>query len=259
MKTAHKFTLCVFLFISFLIFINLINCHPFHEHSNSIRDSPNELKKCAILTLDQIISYPNNYTYSLSPLFDNRYFGSNMFELNITQINGSISTEIKIEIGQYLNITANSELSNFTIAKQEWINLTGLGDSGVVNLTVFDINVAGEIPKRTDTYKIVTTKAAGNLLTLLTYIDNKSLHNAHHAQLAVWAVSDGPDMIPAGFIYNNTEVDWANAILANAGLSLTIPYMPTIPGFNGIFLIVGFGLGLLTILFFKLRRRDLNG
>ena len=258
LKRPYKFVFCLVILASTLLISCLLLNHLFNGRSSEIPSINGQLRTKAIITLDQLLTYPGNYTYSITPLFTDRYFGSNVFELNITQINGS-ATEIKIEIGQYLNITLNSDLSNFTVAKEEWVNTTGLGFSGVLNLTVFDINVAGEVPQSTDAYKIVSTKATGNLLTLLNYIDNNSLHNAHHAQLAIWAVSDGPNMIPSGFIYNNTEVDWANAILAGAGISLTIPYMPTIPGFNPIFLLLGLGLVLFPAVIFKMRRREIHG
>ncbi len=258
LKRPYKFVFCLFILASTILISCFLFIHPFNGRSSETPSLNGQLRTNAVITLDQLLTYPSNYTYSITPLFDDRYFGSNVFELNITQINGS-ATEIKTEIGQYLNITLNSDLSNFTVAEEVWLNTTGLGFSGVINLTVFDVNVAGEVPQRTDGYKIVSTKATGDLLTLLNYIDNQSLHNAHYAQLAVWAVSDGPDMIPSGFIYNNTEVAWANAVLAGAGLSLTIPDIPTIPGFNPIFLILGLGIVLFPALIFKMRRSEFHG
>jgi len=258
LRQLHKLVFCLAILASTILISTCLTIPSLNRRSNEGWDLNAELGTNAIITLDELLTYSGNYTYSVTPLFSDRYFGSNVFELNITQINGS-ATEIKIEIGQYLNITLNSDLSNFTIAKEEWLNTTGLGFSGVLNLTVFDINVAGEVPQPTDAYKIVATKATGDLLTLLNYIDNYSLYNAHHAQLAVWAVSDGPNMIPSGFIYNNTEVDWANAILAGAGIILTIPYIPTIPGFNPIFLLLGLGLVLFPAFLLKMRRREFHG
>lgn len=226
--------------------------------SSEIQGSDHQLRTSAIITLDQILASPDNFTYILNPISDDRYFGFNVFELNITQTNGT-ATEIKIEVGQYLN-TTDSELQNFTVAKQEWINLTGPGNSNVTNLAVFCINVRGDVPQRTDNYLVVPTKATGNLLTLLNYIDNQLLHNFHYAQLAVWAVTDGPSQIPSGYIYNDTEVDWANALLIAAGITgLEIPYLPAIPGFNFWLIIPCFSFVLLPFFIKRMKKRRYYG
>lgn len=253
MKINHKFVLCIVLVASSIIFsCSLIN-PPLKKYSREICDSGFQLRTSANLTLDEILAYPSNFTYSLKPLTDVRYFGSNVFELNITQTNGT-ATSIKIEIGQFIN-TTKSELQNMTIAKQEWINLSGAGDSKVVNLTVFCINVQGEVPQRSDNYFIVSQNATGDLALVLIYINANSLFNYHYAQLAVWAASDGPNQIPSGYIYNNTEVAWANALLAAAGTSLIIPDVPIIPGFDSWFLLLGVGFVLIPYIGLRKRRR----
>ncbi len=250
MKYLLKFHKTIFIY--FVLLFSLfsyfyVSNHPSDTNVNAIQHPNHQIRTKTVITLDNITNYPSNFTYSLKPSYTDRYFGSNIFELNITQTNGT-STEIKIEVGQFLN-TTHSELQNFTIAKQEWLNLTGPGSSGVVNLTVFCIDVDGEVPKRTDSYKIVTTKANGKLLTLLTYIDNQSLHDFHYAQLVVWAVTDGPDQIPSGYIYDNNEVDLANALLRAAGIDdITIPYLPTFETWYLWFVIAP--MGLLVLLYF---------
>ncbi len=256
MKTTPKLIFCIIVLSSAVFCYCFMQADLNNGYSMDILDANNKLGLRSVITLDQLLSYPDNFTYSLTTLYNDRYFGADMFQLNITQTNGT-ATEIQIEVGQFLN-TTKSDLQNMTVAKQEWVNLTGAGDSKVVNITVFCITVQGEVPPWNENYFIVAKKASGNLSLLLNYIANNSLYNFHYAQLAVWALSDGPQNIPAGYIYNDTEVDWVNNLLTAIGLGADymIPYLPRIPGFNGWILLSSIGIILLPYCVLRLRRRD---
>ena len=173
-----------------------------------------------------------NLTYSILPLYDDRYFGTDILNLTIVKSAGA-ALDIIIPIGQILNTTKEG-VQNMTIAQQEIINMSSGAETISINLTVYCINIREQVPKRSsfDNYTISSMSADTNLTQLLNYINASVLFDLHYSQLAVWAVTDGPDQIPAGYIYNNTEVAWANLLLAAAGIFLTIPDMPTILGFQ---------------------------
>lgn len=190
--------------------------------------NPQSLMTSAI-PLNQVPNHPN-LTYSLRPIYNDRYFGSGIFNLTITKIQGP-ALDIIIPIGQYINATTK-DLQNMTIAKPEIINMSADEVTNSLLLTVFCINVRGDVPTSSHNYSIVNETATGNLALVLNYINSSSLFDVHYAQLAVWAASDGPNQIPSGYFYNNTEIAWANSLLADAGTPLAIPKMPIIPGFG---------------------------
>jgi hypothetical protein len=203
-----------------------------------------------VIPLNQVPTHPN-LTYSLKSQYDDRYFGSDIFNLTIYKIQGP-ALDIIIPLGQFLN-TIKSNLQNMTIAKPTFINLSADADSESILLTVYCINVRGDVPQRIDNYTIVNENATGYLYLILNYIyNNNSLYDFHYTQLAVWAATDGPNQIPSGYIYNNTEVVWANALLAAVGTPYVIPDVPTIPSFSLWLVIAGLGLSLLI----SLRRKE---
>ena len=202
-----------------------------------------QLSSSDAIYLAEVSSHPN-LTYWLRPRYDDRYFGTNIFNLTINKIQGP-ALDIIIPVGQFLN-SSKKELQNFTIAMQVIINLTDGIDSNTTFLTVYCINVQGDVPTRTDNYTIDSGSATGNLSLVINYIaTNDSIYDMHYTQLAVWAASDGPKQIPSGYIYNNTEVAWANDLLLAAGTTLHIPDVSVIPSFGFWFLIISLGIILL--------------
>jgi hypothetical protein len=193
--------------------------------------SPNCLISSDSISLDQVPTH-ENLTYQILPVYNDRYFGTDIFNLTIVK-SGGAALDIIVPIGQFLNNTKEG-LQNMTIAKQEIINMSSGVDAISINLTVYCITIREDVPSRSsfDNYTISAKSADANLTQLLNYINASALFDFHYSQLAVWAVTDGPDQIPSGYIYNNTEVAWANMLLAAAGISLIIPDMPTIPGFQ---------------------------
>lgn len=196
--------------------------------NNTTLDNDFNFNSHDVITIDQIPSHPN-LTYTLNPIYNNRYFGTNIFNLTVTKIQGS-ALDIIIPLGQFL-ISNTTGFQNMTVAKPQFINLSIGIDVQSINLTVYCVNVDGEVPQRTHAYLISPNNATGDLAKILIYIHNNTLYDLHYTQLTVWAATDGPDQIPSGYIYNNTEVAWANALLLAAGTSLIIPDMPSIPGF----------------------------
>lgn len=255
MQKIHKTFFLFALFFFILLYCLSTNKPTGSIQASEIQSNDNHLNLRANIFLNQVPGYPN-LTYTLKPLYDDRYFGSNIFNLTIFKTQGP-ALNISIPLGQYLNST-NSKLQNMTIAKPAFINLTADANySQSVLLTVYCLNVRGDEPQRVDNYIIVNTIATGDLALILTYIDNHSLYNLHYTQLAVWAATDGPNQIPSGYIYNNTEVAWANALLAAAGTPYVIPDVPVIPGFT-----IGLafaGLGLFLFFYKSLLRRSVYG
>lgn len=249
-KRQIYFSILLFIFIGLI----LLSDHPIPIPSKNGQNSEYHINISDVINLNQVPTHPN-LTYLLYPRFDNRYFGSNIFNLTIHKIQGP-ALDIIVPIGQILN-ASKKELQNMTIAKQEIINLSVGADTKSVLLTVYCITVRGAVPQHNDTYTISSKIATGDLLLVLSYINNNSLFDFHYTQLAVWAASDGPDQIPSGYIYNNTEVAWANALLAAASTSLVIPEIPVIPGFNYWLLMIGICSGI--IFKFRLNRRRIHG
>jgi hypothetical protein len=223
------------LFLLLTLFLLMLTCWAVANkqqgpvQTNIIPVDDRNLRSTASIPLNQVPGHPN-ITYTLKPLYDDRYFGSDIFNLTLVKTQGP-ALDIIIPLGQYLN-TTNSKLQNMTIAKPTFVNLTVDADVQSILLTVYCLNVRGDEPQRVDNYTIVNTIAIGNLALILTYIHNHSLYDLHYTQLAVWAATDGPNQIPSGYIYNNTEVAWANTLLAAAGTSYVIPDVPVIPGFT---------------------------
>jgi hypothetical protein len=237
-------TIFLLLTLFLLIFICWIvaNKQPSPIQTDTIQVGHCNLKSAASIPLNQVPSHPN-ITYTLKPEYNNRYFGSDIFNLTLYKTQGP-ALDIIIPLGQFLNAT-ESNLQNVTVAKPTFVNLTADDDIQSILLTVYCINVRGDVPQRIDNYTIVNTMAAGNLALILNYINDNSLYDFHYTQLAVWAVTDGPDQIPSGYIYNNTEVAWANALLAAAGTPYVIPDVPVIPSFTIGLVFAGLGLFLL--------------
>jgi len=242
MQKVRKFLLLFTLFSLILICGIIANKQASPIQANRIQVSDNYLRQAASIPLNQVPSNPN-LTYTLKPQYNDRYFGSNIFNLTIYKTQGP-ALDIIIPIGQYLNAT-KSNLQNMTIAKPTFVNLSADTDIKSILLTVYCINVRGDVPQRIDNYTIVNTIATGNLALILTYIHTNSLYDLHYTQLAVWTASDGPDQIPSGYIYNNTEVAWANTLLAAAGTPYVIPDVPTIPSFTIGLVFAGLGIFLL--------------
>ncbi|MHA1267736.1 MAG: hypothetical protein ACTSRS_21045 [Candidatus Helarchaeota archaeon] len=218
----------LFIFYSGIFSFNIHDTKPIFDNTNP------SLSTSSIL-LNQVPSHPN-LTYSLHPIYNDRYFGQNIFNLTITKIQGP-ALDIIIPLGQFLNTTA-TDFQNVTIARPLILNLTAGSVSNSTLLSVFCINLHGEVPSSIIPYIIDSTIATGDLALVLNYIHNHSLFNLHYAQLAVWAISEGPTQIPSGYIYNNTEVQWANQLLADAGVATRIPEIPIIPGFEGLYLLI---------------------
>ncbi|MHA1131568.1 MAG: hypothetical protein ACTSQQ_12270 [Candidatus Helarchaeota archaeon] len=240
-----------------MLFISLCIFSPNNQFSPRMTveklESPSSLKFSDAITLDQVPMH-ENLTYELLPIYDDRYFGTDIFNLTIIK-SGGAALDIIVPIGQFLNTTKEG-LQNMTIAKQGIINMSGGIDIISIKLTVYCITIKEDVPKRSDfdNYTISAKSADADLTQLLNYINTSSLFNFHYSQLAVWAVTDGPDQIPSGYIYNNTEVAWANMLLAAAGLSLQIPDMPIISSFQISFVL--FSLGLIFFIYSITKRRQ---
>ena len=242
MQKVRKFLLLFTLFSLILICGIIANKQTTPILADASQASDVKLRQTASIPLSQVPGHPN-ITYTLKPQYDDRYFGSNIFNLTLFKSNGT-ALDIIIPLGQYLN-TTKSKLQNMTIAKPTFVNLSADADIKSILLTVYCINVRGDVPQRIDNYTIVNTIATGNLALILTYIHTNSLNDLHYTQLAVWTASDGPDQIPSGYIYNNTEVAWANTLLAAAGTPYVIPDVPTIPSFTIGLVFTGLGIFLL--------------
>ncbi len=243
MQKVRTIFLLLTLFLLIFICCTVVNKQRTPIQTDSIQVGHCNLNSAASIPLNQVPGHPN-ITYTLKPQYNNRYFGSDIFNLTVYKTQGP-ALDIIIPLGQFLNAT-ESKLQNVTVAKPTFVNLTADADVQSILLTVYCINVRGDVPQRIDNYTIVFTLATGNLALILNYINtNNSLFDFHYTQLAVWAVTDGPDQIPSGYIYNNTEVAWANALLAAAGTPYVIPDVPVIPSFTIGLVFAGLGLFLL--------------
>ena len=73
--------------------------------------SPNFLKSFDTISLDQVPTH-QNLTYQILPVYDDRYFGTDIFNLTIVK-SGGAALDIIIPIGQFLNTTKEG-LQNMT-------------------------------------------------------------------------------------------------------------------------------------------------